>query len=203
MGNDEEVCRQIESINSEVERIKKKIKSTKVLYYIDEISYTILYFFIVIPICKNEIIQDNYNFLLLIILVTLLYIIYYILHKKTQLLNDVVENLSIEISKINKEKQDLLDFKTYLVSYRKVEAQNAGYEIYPDIYSSDAEYTVEHYKNKFEGKRVKYEENHIEFLKLNKHYLDEKLLQAPISAYPLSEQTLLQEREKELKKATQ
>lgn len=193
---DREIQIKIEKFDNEIIEKEKIIKQQKFFLEIDSICYLILYFFIMFAAIKSSFLNKYYIVIFLAII--LFYIYLEISSKKSYSLSTMIEILKREINKIVQEREDVIHFATYLMAYRKLEAKKYGFNIYDNIYYSDAEYTIEHFKSKYESKRIDYEKKHIQFLNLNKCYLDEKLKQAPIASYPLSEQQVLKMREKEL-----
>lgn len=194
---DREIETKLGICDSHITEKEKNIKHQKIIFKIDIVCYIILYFFILNSTLLKKILF-NKHIIQGILLVVIFYLFLYLHIKKSTYFDTFLEFQQIEINDLLNERKDIMDFCVYLTAYRQLEAKKHGFDIYPEIYLSDSEAIVKEYKDKFEQQRIAYEENHIKFLNLNKHYLDKKLQKAPISSYPICEHELLEKRKQEL-----
>lgn len=196
---DEELKNRINTYDFEINEKVKQRKNQKIILELDCICYLLLYFFIIFSMTKNNFLIKN-GMIIIILAAILFYLYLYITSKKNGSLNLTLNLLQKEIEDLETKRHNVMDFCIYLTSYRKIEAKKYGLDIYPEIYMLDSETSVNKFKDIYEQQRIEYEKNHIEFLKLNKYYLDEKLRKAPISSYPICEHNILKERQQELNK---
>ena len=169
-------------------KIKHEIRMKKI---IDVLNFVLsaIYFFSFI---KN-IVEYAKNTLGNIFVVLLFFFTGYLVFSYEIYIYKDIENLQEEIENNEKEIEDWKNFSCYVLASRQIEAKEAGVSIYPQIGYDDSVWIKNHDKGKYEKRYIEYEEQHIARLKLNPHYLKEKLDKAPIETYPIREQELLKE----------
>ena len=75
-----------------------------------------------------------------------------------------------EMESLQKEKDDTLDFIAYLTATRQLSAlEQENINIYPELRINDSKYVYNKFYDKYEEKRIKYEEEHKKRLELNKN----------------------------------
>lgn len=192
---DKEISREYNNLNNNLIKIKRNIKY---LGYLDNMLVVIGFIcicLIIIGICritKNMLVIFFSSWFFFIFICVLFYVF-------SKYIKKTIESLTNKQIITEKTIEDLLDFSAYILACRQIEAKQANKDIYPEFRYNDSLSIQKEFKDKFEDKRIEYEKHHIERLKLNPYYLDEKLSKAPINTYPIHEQELLEKRQKELK----
>ena len=190
---DKEISEHILALQRDINNLKIKIKIKKI---ITPISYLLIfiYFCSFAKNFSNNFDMHSFSFLLGILFWITGYFIYMysvaIIKELSEFENDIREKES--------EIKETEDFSCYVLSCRQIEAKENGQNIYPEIRYDDSIYVKKEFQNKFEEKRLEYEEKHLGRLKLNPHYLDEKIAKAPIYTYPIHEQELFYKRKNEI-----
>ena len=185
---DREISDEITSRQQRNLKIKYEIRKKKI---IDVLNFVLsaIYFFSFI----NNIAEYARNTLGYIFVVTLCYFTGYLVFSYETYVYKDIEDLQQEIETNKEEIEDYKRFWAYILSCRKIEAKEVGMNIYPQFDYIDCIGVKDEFNDKYEKRYIEYEEQHIARLKLNPHYLKEKLAKAPIEAYPIREQELLKE----------
>ena len=193
---DEEIAREMQRLNYKKKEIQKEVQFRKFMNIFHCIVIIFVLFFIIVTNLANFITN---TIILGIFITAIFWILFYLELRYYSYENEYINKLYLENEKVNSEINKVGDFWSYLTSYRKMEAiQEKNIIIYPELYECDAQYIIKNLKSIYENERIKYEEQHMQRLKLNPYILDKKLEQAPIEAYPINEQLLLIERQQEL-----
>lgn len=191
---DREIMSKISRFNEKIVELNREKKFLEITA-----KLTIPFWLISIILTSIGICSLTQNVVTLCIAVDAFFILYlFVLNFYNKGLQRTIKKVSVEIKQYQKQKEKTKDFSLYLTAYRHIEALNQGYKIYSELRKNDSEYVISKYEYKYEKERVEYEKRHIEFLKLNPHYLDEKLQKAPIESYPIQEQKLLKQRQEKL-----
>lgn len=73
---------------------------------------------------------------------------------------DLEKNLRMlesEDNKLKETKERVLDFASYIISYRHIESVKKGKNLYPELRYNDSMYVYNKFKNVYEEKRIRYE----------------------------------------------
>ena len=127
---DEELKNKINIYDYEINEKEKQKKNQKILLEIDEVCYLLLYLFVTFNIVKNNFLI-KYNIIIIILVISLFYLYLYITSKKNKYLSFTLNTLQKEIDDLEKERRNIIDFCTYLISYRKLESKKYWFDIYP------------------------------------------------------------------------
>ena len=98
-------------------------------------------------------ISNTYIFALLILIEFLIGIAIIAIIEK-----DLEENLRMmenEDNKLKETKERVLDFASYIISYRHIESVKKGKNLYPELRYNDSMYIFNEFKNVYEEKRIR------------------------------------------------
>ncbi len=188
IDTDREISNSIINLQRKNKQIKSKIRKKKII----DILHAILSIIYAVSFIKSINQYIDYNIIHILIGVLCYSTLYFVLNYEEYIYKDI-ENLQEEIENNEDEIEDWKNFSCYVLASRQIEAKKAGVDIYPQIRYGDSVWIKNNDKDKYEKRYIEYEEQHIARLKLNPHYLKEKLDKAPIETYPIREQELLKE----------
>lgn len=155
---DKEITNKIDGLDYQVQQIESKIKIKKILT--SNIANIILFFILILHsviFAKGlyYYISNTYIFSLLILLEFLIGIAIIAIVEK-----DLEKNLRMlesEDNKLKETKERVLDFASYIISYRHIESVKKGKNLYPELRYNDSMYVYNKFKNVYEEKRIRYE----------------------------------------------
>lgn len=160
---------ELENIIYGIERKNKELEHKTKFNYLIKYSSPFLFLIMYLLIVKGISLYKENLLFSLSILFFMVYLAYIWGILDSYMENEIKKDES-EMESLQKEKDDTLDFIAYLTATRQLSAlEQENINIYPELRINDSKYVYNKFYDKYEEKRIKYEEEHKKRLELNKN----------------------------------
>lgn len=160
---------ELENIIYGIERKNKELEHKTKFNYLIKYSSPFLFLIMYLLIVKGISLYKENLLLSLSILFFMVYLAYIWGILDSYMENEIKKDES-EMESLQKEKDDTLDFIAYLTAARQLSAlEQENINIYPELRINDSKYVYNKFYDKYEKKRLEYEEEHKKRLELNKN----------------------------------